>query len=465
MAKISRKERFYSSIGMLLHVLFVAGPLDFWYWIRASLKSVNGRTIVITGGASGIGKRLAELFAIRLGAKVAILDINQHGAQETVDNIVESGGIAQCWKCDISQMEEVNECARQINVAFGNVDIIICNAAILYIGGMLDLTTSQLQKSLDVNVIGTINTIRAFLRSMEQRNEGQIVAISSIAGFCGETNGIAYCSTKFAVRGVMQCLEMEMKDKGLNGIRCTTVCPYFTRTPMILNLRMRPTSIWLPFMSVDRCACEIADAILMEKNIAFVPHYVSIIAQLKGLLSKRVEDACREYLNCRYELLKDEEIEKKEITIAKKTDYFKELDVGKKYMLLTTYLVLMTGYLMMQGALQNVLQSLLLFITSSNLVLAICALHMTWYDPHWFGQFGIPGKFLELLGARFPSIFIATNVFALIVHCGESLYSLKLCGLLHMSRNNTLKWMLQTFILGYPSLQILLNRNIACRDR
>lgn len=77
MAKISRKERFYSSIGMLLHILFVAGPLDFWYWIRSSLKSVNGRTVVITGGASGIGKRLAELFAIRFGAKVAILDINQ----------------------------------------------------------------------------------------------------------------------------------------------------------------------------------------------------------------------------------------------------------------------------------------------------------------------------------------------------------------------------------------------------
>ncbi|VDN88430.1 unnamed protein product [Brugia pahangi] len=117
---------------------------------------------------------------------------------------------------------------------------------------------------------------------MEQRNEGQIVAISSIAGFCGETNGIAYCSTKFAIRGVMQCLQMEMKDKGLNGIRCTTVCPYFTRTPMILNLGMRPTSIWLPFMSVDRCACQIVDAILREKSIAFVPHYISIIAQLKG---------------------------------------------------------------------------------------------------------------------------------------------------------------------------------------
>ncbi|VDO83941.1 unnamed protein product [Onchocerca flexuosa] len=89
---------------------------------------------------------------------------------------------------------------------------------------------------------------------MEQRNEGQIVAMSSIASFCGGTNGIAYwleikliiylgnASTKFAIRGIMQCLEIEMKERGLNGIHCTTVCPYFTRTPMILNLRMRPTS-------------------------------------------------------------------------------------------------------------------------------------------------------------------------------------------------------------------------------
>ncbi|OZC05909.1 hypothetical protein X798_07115 [Onchocerca flexuosa] len=76
MAKISWKERFYSSLGMLLHVLFVACPLDFWYWFRSNLKSVNGRSVVITGAASGIGKRLAELFAIDLGAKVAILDIN-----------------------------------------------------------------------------------------------------------------------------------------------------------------------------------------------------------------------------------------------------------------------------------------------------------------------------------------------------------------------------------------------------
>ena len=82
---------------------------------------------------------------------------------------------------------------------------------------------------------------------MERRNSGQIVAISSIAGFVGETYGMAYCPTKFAVRGVMECLEMEFRDRGLDGITCTTVCPWFIRTPMILNMGMRPTCRFVTF--------------------------------------------------------------------------------------------------------------------------------------------------------------------------------------------------------------------------
>ncbi|EPB69903.1 hypothetical protein ANCCEY_11012 [Ancylostoma ceylanicum] len=113
----------------------------------------------------------------------------------------------------------------------------------------MELTNEQLQQSLDVNVMGTINTIRAFLKPMVERNSGHVVAVSSIAGFSGETFGLAYCPTKFAVRAVMECLQMEMRDRGLEGIVCSTViaqlCPYFARTPMVLKMGMRPTSTLL----------------------------------------------------------------------------------------------------------------------------------------------------------------------------------------------------------------------------
>lgn len=90
---------------------------------------------------------------------------------------------------------------------------------------------------------------------------------------------------------------------------------------------------------------------------------------------------------------------------------------------------------------------------------------MTWYNAHFFGLFGIPGEFLELLGSRFPSFFMVTNLFALLAHFGESLYSWKLCSIQRISPHCTLKWMLQTFIVGYPSLRILLNRNKTFRHR
>uniref|UniRef100_A0A914UI24 Uncharacterized protein n=1 Tax=Plectus sambesii TaxID=2011161 RepID=A0A914UI24_9BILA len=124
----------------------------------------------------------------------------------------------------------------------GNVDIVVCNAAVLFMKYILDMKDNELQSSVDVNIMGCYNTIRAFLGPMMERNKGQIVTMSSIAGFYGETYGAAYCATKFALRGIMESVEMELYDKGLDGVYCTTICPYFTRTPMILSRNMRPTS-------------------------------------------------------------------------------------------------------------------------------------------------------------------------------------------------------------------------------
>ncbi|VDN57564.1 unnamed protein product [Dracunculus medinensis] len=315
MAKISKFERFCSTFGVILHILFVAIPKDLWNWLNLRQKCVKGQTVVITGAASGIGRALAEFFSIHLGANVVIIDINFHDAQETVQIIKEKCGNAMAWKCDVSQENEIQSCAKEIFTVFGKVDIVVCNAAVLFFGLLHELTNSQLQKSVNINILGTINTIRAFLPQMESRNSGHIVAISSIAGYYGESYGVAYCPTKFAIRGIIECLQMEAKDRKLD-IAFTTVCPYFTRTPMILNLGMRPTSIWLPFMSVRRCARDIADAILKEKVIAFVPGYMTILASVKGLLSKNVQFAGREYLNCQYEPSLDE------ITLSKKSDFF-----------------------------------------------------------------------------------------------------------------------------------------------
>ncbi|VDP11107.1 unnamed protein product [Heligmosomoides polygyrus] len=289
-----------STVGIIIHLIFIDIPKDVLRWVTLREKNVRGQLIVITGGASGLGRCMAQILALERGARIAIIDVNMSGAQETVESIVSKGGQATAYFCDITNNDALQEIANKIGSDHGEVDIVVCNAAVLTFALFNDLTVEQLRQSLEINVLGTINTIRAFLKPMERRNSGQIVAVSSIAGFSGETYGLAYCPTKFAVRGIMECLQMELRDRGLDGIVCTTLCPYFSRTPMTLNIGMRPTSTWFPFMSVQSCSRRMIDAILKEKCICFMPNYVSLVPMIKGLLSVNAARSLREYLGIDY---------------------------------------------------------------------------------------------------------------------------------------------------------------------
>ncbi|KAE9547951.1 hypothetical protein FO519_008840 [Halicephalobus sp. NKZ332] len=272
---------YMSTLGLILHMLLVALPKDIWRLLTLKRKSIRGQTVVITGGASGLGQKMAEILSLQEGANVAIIDVDEIKSMETCETIRKQGGSIKYWICDITKAEQMNKVADEIRNTFGNVNIVVCNAAILYFGHMMELTTQQLQRAFDVNVMGTLITIRAFLPEMERLNSGQIVSISSVTGYFGETYGMAYCPTKFAVRGIMECLQMEFRDRGLNGIICTTVYPWFIRTPMILNMGMRPTSRLLPFMSVNRAGNQIIDAILKEKIVSFIPLTVGMIVMAR----------------------------------------------------------------------------------------------------------------------------------------------------------------------------------------
>ncbi|KAI6192252.1 hypothetical protein M3Y97_00317000 [Aphelenchoides bicaudatus] len=180
-----------STVGFILHLLLVAIPKDIYLWLSRRRKDVTGQTVVITGGASGIGQRMAEIFAIDLGANVAIVDVDLSKAESVAQSIRERQGSAAAFQSDVTCPKAIEACADSIKNTFGRVDIIICNAAILYFKHTLELTSDQLQRAYNVNVMGVLNTIRAFLPEFENENRGQIVAMSSIAGFYGETYGIA----------------------------------------------------------------------------------------------------------------------------------------------------------------------------------------------------------------------------------------------------------------------------------
>ncbi|VDM74439.1 unnamed protein product, partial [Strongylus vulgaris] len=293
--------KLFNTIGLLLHLFLIDIPKDLKRWLTMKQKDVTGKVVVVTGGASGLGRKMAQILAIEKRAKLIIVDINIDGAKETVSSIVNEGGQAEAFKCDIRKEAELEKIASEIHEKYGKVDIVICNAAVLAYSPFLELPSEQLRQAIDVNIIGTINTIRAFLKPMIEANEGQVVAVSSIAGFSGETFGLAYCPTKFAVRAVMECLQMELRDRGIEGVVCSTLCPYFARTPMVLELGMRPTSTWFPFMSVESCSRRMVDAILKEKCLSFMPNYVTFVPMIKSFLSFNTKRSLREYIDINYD--------------------------------------------------------------------------------------------------------------------------------------------------------------------
>ncbi|VDK88466.1 unnamed protein product, partial [Litomosoides sigmodontis] len=157
-------------------------------------KSITDQVVAITGGASGIGRGLAQKFALEENAIVCILDINQEEGTRTVSEIVEKGGRAYFFLCNVAKADEVKLCAQEIfsNAKIGGIDILVCNASILRLGKFIDLDDKDYQDTVNVNILGYIYTMRAFLPRMMDRNHGQIVAMGSICSHYGDYLGTAY---------------------------------------------------------------------------------------------------------------------------------------------------------------------------------------------------------------------------------------------------------------------------------
>uniref|UniRef100_A0A914WN64 Ketoreductase domain-containing protein n=1 Tax=Plectus sambesii TaxID=2011161 RepID=A0A914WN64_9BILA len=292
--------RIARTIAYLFQLLFCSIWKDLFHSLSWKRKCVQDQVIVITGGAMGIGKRLAEMFALEYKAKVVILDQNEAEALKTVAGIRDCGATAHSFVCDVTNPDDLRQCAAKIaeNPALGKADIIICNAGISGFGLILDVSDAMLKKTLDVNVLGVFNTIRAFLGPMISRNQGHVVTIGSICGFAGDVYGSAYCSSKYAVRGIMESLENELHDRDITGVKCTTVYPYFTETAMVTY---EPTSTFYNVIPLDKCISSIVDAVLKEKRTSFIPStFFFIFYIVKPFLSKHSFFASRKWLNFRY---------------------------------------------------------------------------------------------------------------------------------------------------------------------
>jgi NAD(P)-dependent dehydrogenase (short-subunit alcohol dehydrogenase family) len=188
-------------------------------------RLLEGRAALITGGASGIGRGIAERFA-QAGARVVIADIDTQAAQDVADSI---GGYPVA--VDVANESSV-EAAFDASVQhLGRVDVVVANAGILHLSRVADTDLRSWQRVIDVNLTGTFLTARAAARRLlAQGHGGRIILTSSLFGTRGGVENGVYSASKFGVVGLAECLAAELAP---HGITVNAVCPGQVDTRMM----------------------------------------------------------------------------------------------------------------------------------------------------------------------------------------------------------------------------------------
>jgi NAD(P)-dependent dehydrogenase (short-subunit alcohol dehydrogenase family) len=200
------------------------------------VRSLSGRTALVTGAASGIGKATALELA-RRGADLVICDVDEAGLAETEQTIRAGGRDVLSRRVDVSRSEEMRAFADAVHQQVEAVDLLVNNAGVALAGGFLDTTPEDWDWILGINVRGVIDGCHHFIPPMVKRGRGgHVVIVSSGAGYSASEALAAYCTTKFAVLGLAECLAEELHR---HNIGVTAICPGLINTPITSSARLR----------------------------------------------------------------------------------------------------------------------------------------------------------------------------------------------------------------------------------
>jgi len=189
---------------------------------------VKDKVVIVTGGASGLGKETCFVFASE-GAQVVIADYNVEEAKKVEAEIIEQGGQAFAIFADVSKQDSVETMVSTIVEKFGKIDVLINNAGITADSTLLKMSEEQWDRVIDINQKGVFLCTKAVAPHMVAQKSGRIINTSSIVGKMGNFGQTNYAATKAAVIGMTQTWAKELGRKGIN---VNAVAPGFIATPM-----------------------------------------------------------------------------------------------------------------------------------------------------------------------------------------------------------------------------------------
>ncbi len=239
------------------------------------MQKFKGKSCIVTGAASGIGRSLMEALADR-GAHVVATDVNTDLLQKSVAAVKPGGGEVRARELDVTDYDAFKALVEEVVAQSGRLDYIFNNAGIAFVGEVRDQNIDQWRKVLDVNLNGVVHGSLLAYWQMVRQGSGHIVNISSVEGLIPFPATVAYVTSKFGVMGLSEGLWVEGKDLGVN---VSVVCPGFIKTPIFETSPMtrfdrqkflKALSVWERFgITPDRCARLILEGV--ARNQAIIP--------------------------------------------------------------------------------------------------------------------------------------------------------------------------------------------------
>lgn len=228
------------------------------------------KTIIVTGGALGIGQAAAEIFAER-GANVAIFDWDEKAGNETCEKIVSNDGKAIFEKVNVAHFEAVESAVEKVAETFGSINSLAVSAGIQRYGTAVSTDDSQWEEVLGVNLKGAWNAAKAVIPYLQKAGKGSIVNVSSVQALASQQNVLAYTVSKHGLLGLTRSIAMDFAKE---NIRCNAVCPGTVDTPMLkwaASLDPNPNSVY------DACNAmhplgRIAEPREIAEVVAFLAH-------------------------------------------------------------------------------------------------------------------------------------------------------------------------------------------------
>ena len=237
----------------------------------------KNKTVLLTGASSGIGEALAIAIS-KKGATLGLIARRKELLGKLAVECESAGGTARVFACDVTDEDAVLDAANEFFAEFNRIDILIANAGI----GGNDAETRALKpgavkKVIDINLMGAVNSVHAVLPRMMERGDGQLVAISSLAGFRGLPKSAAYSASKAGMTAFFESVRLDTKH---SGISVTIIQPGFIRTPLTAGRSSR-----MPFlMDLDDAVPLFLRAIEKRKKFAAFPWQLATVVRAGKLM-------------------------------------------------------------------------------------------------------------------------------------------------------------------------------------